>query len=319
LTRKLLTAAAALGGAALFAYAVRRVGVADILDGVGRVGWGMLAILALGGIRFALRAEAWRLCTPPAARLPLRRALAAFLAGDAVGNITPLGLLASEPTKVLLTRHHLATRQSVASLAVDNLTYSASVVTLVAVGIIVMLATVRLPFVFEEWGAALLIGLALLSAAAVVAVRRGGPGGANPSALRQRLTTLRAAVLEFSAGHPARLWRAFALDMLFHVVAVAEAFITLRWLLGDHSPTLAQALVFESLNRVLNVLFKVVPFRVGIDEAASGALAPLLGIDPVTGVSLAVIRKVRNLCWAAVGLGIIAAYRGQAARATDRP
>jgi hypothetical protein len=317
--RKLLTAAAAVGGAALFAYAVRRVGVADILDGVRRVGWGLSAILAMGGIRFALRAEAWRLCTPPAARLPMRRALAAFLAGDAVGNLTPLGLIASEPTKVLLTRHHLATRESVASLAVDNLIYSASVVALVATGIIVMLVTVPMPFAWEEWGVAGLLALAAFCAAAVLALRRGGPRGTDPSVLRQRLTTLRGAVLEFSAGHPARLWRAFAFDVLFHVVAIAEAFVTLRWLLGDQSPTVAQALIFEALNRVLNVAFKVVPFRVGIDEAASGAFAPLMGIDPVTGVSLAVIRKVRNLCWAAVGLAIIAGHRGQAAPATDRP
>jgi hypothetical protein len=318
-TRKLLTAAAALGGAALFAYAVRRVGVEAIRDSVRRVGWGMLAILALGGIRFVLRAEAWRLCTPPASRLPLWRALAAFLAGDAVGNLTPLGLIASEPTKVLLTRHHLATRASVASLAVDNLTYSASVVVLIAIGITVMLATVPLPFAWEEWGIAGLIALLVFSVAAVVALRRGGPGGTAPSVLRQRLTRLRAAVLEFSAGHPARLWRAFTMDALFHVVAVAEAFIALRWLLGDHSPTFAQALVFEALNRVLNVAFKVVPFRVGIDEAASGAFAPVLNVDPVTGVALAVIRKVRNLCWAAVGLTIIAAHRGRAVPATDRP
>jgi hypothetical protein len=317
--RKLLTAAAALGGAALFAYAVRRAGVDEIVDGVRRVGSGMAVILLLGGLRFAVRAEAWRLCTPPAVRLPFLQALTAFLAGDAVGNLTPLGLIASEPTKVLLTRHHLATRESVASLAVDNLLYSASVIALIAAGIIVMLATVPLPFVWEEWGVAVLAALIVLIAVSFAALRRGGPPGSAPSAVRQRLTRVRAAVLEFSAGHPTRLWRAFAFDLLFHVLAIAEAFLTLRWLLGDSSPTLAQALVFESLNRVLNVVFKMVPFRAGIDEAATGALAPLLSVDAVTGVSLAVIRKVRNLCWAAVGLAIIGAHHRRAAPATDRP
>ena len=50
-----------------------------------------------------------------------------------------------------------------------------------------------------------------------------------------------------------------------------EVFLTLRWLLGDRSPTLAQAIVFEALNRVVTVAFKFVPFRVGVDEALSGA------------------------------------------------
>src|SRR5204862_4508884 len=48
---------AALGGAALFAYAVRRAGVADILDSIRRIGWGLIVILALAGLRFLIRAE----------------------------------------------------------------------------------------------------------------------------------------------------------------------------------------------------------------------------------------------------------------------
>ena len=61
-------------------------------------------------------------------------------------------------------------------------------------------------------------------------------------------------------------------------------------------------MLFEALNRVITVVFKFVPFRVGVDEASSGALAPLLGMNPVVGVSLAVVRKVRNLFWAGIGM-----------------
>src|SRR6185436_12890303 len=103
LTRRrqyLLTGVTALGGLGLFAYAVRSVGLAPISDGIRRVGWGLLPILALGGVRFAFR---------PEARLPFAPALAAFLAGDAIGSITPFGLAASEPTKAFLSRHRLAT------------------------------------------------------------------------------------------------------------------------------------------------------------------------------------------------------------------
>ena len=94
----------------------------------------------------------------------------------------------------------------------------------------------------------------------------------------------------------------------FHALAVLEVFLTLRWLLGDSSPTLAQAIVFEALNRVMTVAFKFVPFRIGVDEALSGALAPMLALNPTAGVSLAVVRKVRSLFWSAIGLGIVAAH-----------
>ena len=87
---------------------------------------------------------------PPGAGLSFGQALSAFLAGDAVGSVTPLGLLASEPTKVLLTRHHLATSESVASLAIENLIYTASVAAMVVIGLIVVLATVPLT-AFGNW------------------------------------------------------------------------------------------------------------------------------------------------------------------------
>ena len=307
--RRLLTAACTFGGVALFAYVVRRTGLAEIADGIQRVGWGLVVILALAGLRFMLRAACWRLCLPPGTALTFRQALGAFLAGDVVGNVTPLGLLASEPAKIFLTRRHLATRESVASLAVENLIYAASVVGMVAVGLLVVVATVPVAAAAGWWIAAALLGVAV---AGVVASRllRGtwdASRGARPL-WRERLASLRLAVAGFSAGHPGRLWRALALDCVFHLLAVVEVFLTLRWLLGDFSPTLGQAVAFETLNRVVTVVFKFVPFRIGVDEALSAAVAPMLAVNPAAGVSLAVVRKVRSLFWSAVGLGIIAAH-----------
>jgi hypothetical protein len=306
---RLVTLLGGLAGAALFAYAVERAGTAEIVDGVRRVGWGLLAILALAGIRFLVRAECWRLCMPPATRLTHRQALAAFLAGDAVGNVTPLGLLASEPTKIFLTRHHLATRESIASLALENLVYAASVVTMVGVGVTVLLATVALPPALLWIGVGI---LAALGAVAVAALRllRGTwdeERGARPR-WRERLAGVRVAVLGCSADYRRRLWRVFALDLLFHALAVLEVFVTLQLLLGDRAVTVAEAIVFESLDRLVIVLFKFVPFRIGVDEALSGALAAVLAIDPAAGVALAVVRKIRNLFWSGVGLAIVVAH-----------
>jgi hypothetical protein len=310
-----ITAVAAAGGLALFTYSVRDVGTDEILSGIRRVGWGLVPILALAGLRFVLRAEAWRLCTPVNSRLTLRQAFVAFLAGDALGNVTPLGLIASEPAKVFLTRNHLATSESVASLAIDNLVYALSVVTMIAAGVVVMLLTVPLPFEVQEWSFALLIGLAVIGAASLRIFRPRQGTAPSGTSLLARLLRLRQAVRDFSAGNPSRLWRAFAFDVLFHGVAVLEAYLTLEWLLGDASPTFAEAVMFESLNRVVTVVFKFVPLRVGVDEALSGAFAPLLGLAAASGVALAVIRKVRSLFWMGLGLLFIAFSHAQPAPA----
>jgi hypothetical protein len=311
------TIAAALLGAALFAYAVRRAGVSDIVEGIRRVGWGLILILSLAGLRFLIRAECWRWCLPPAIRFPLPRALAAFLAGDAVGNVTPLGLLASEPTKVLLTRHHLAPRESIASLAVENLIYAASVLAMVGIGLIVVITNVPMPRSWIAGGVVALLAMVAGSAVAVFAMR----GTWNPARgprprWREGLAAIRDEAVRFSGGHPGRLWRVFALDLLFHALAVVEVFITLEWLLGTRSPTFVQAIGFEALNRVITAVFKFVPFRVGIDEVSSGALAPMLAVNPAAGVALAVVRKVRNLFWAAIGLTLLASHPVETTKVT---
>lgn len=322
---RLLAALFTLGGAALFAWVVRRTGVTNILDGIQRVGWGLAVILSLAGLRLAMRCAAWRLCMVPGTALTFGRAFTAFLSGDTAGTITPFGILASEPTKVFLTRHHLATRDAIASLALENLLYAMSVVVMVAVGLVLMLVTVPLS---AAWRWSIVAALACLAAGGPIAWRlmRGTwdeRRGAR-SRWRERLATARLTVTGFAAAHPGRVWGALGFDAAFHLLAVVEVFLTLRWLLGDPPapgfseaslrPTLAQAVIFESVNRVIIVAFKFVPFRIGVDEALTGALAPILSVNPAAGVTLAVVRKVRSLFWAAVGLVVIAAHPTRASR-----
>lgn len=319
-SRHVVPVLAAVGGLVLFGYAVRRAGAGEILDGIRQVGWGLLPILGLAGARFLLRACAWRLCMPAHGRLPIGQAFTAFVAGDALGNLTPLGMVASEPMKIFLTRHRLATRESVAALATDNLLYAASIAAMLTLGVIVVLATVPLSL---EWREGAIVALVAGAIGMVITARlmrgtwREEESGARPP-WRERLAGLRRAVLAFSTEQPGRLLQVFLLDLVFHALAVFEIFLTLRWLLGDRSPTLAQAIVFEALNRVVTVAFKFVPFRVGIDEALSGGLAPVMAIQPVAGVTLAVVRKVRNLVWTGIGLLFIAAHPAHAEPGTDR-
>ena len=303
----LLTGVTALGGLLLFAYAVRSVGLVSISDGIRRVGWGLIVILALAGVRFGLRTQAWRQCMRPEARLPFGPALAAFLAGDAIGSVTPLGLAASEPAKALLSRRQLATGDAVASLAIDNLVYAASALGMVAVGIIVLLATVPLPPVWQEWGAVILVVIAAGTVAGLRLLRgTWSPEQGPRPPWRARLAAVRQSVLAFSSANPGRLWRAFGLGMGFHALAVLEVYLTLGWILAEGAPTVTQSIMFEALNRVTTLAFKFVPFRVGIDEALSGALASALAVPAAVGVTLAIVRKVRNLFWAGLGLALMA-------------
>jgi hypothetical protein len=305
----LVSAAGAALGGALFVWSVERVGIAALVDAVARVGWGAAAILALGGARFAVRAQCWRWCLPRGVSLDYPHAFSAFVAGDAVGNVTPLGLLASEPTKVILTRHHLATLDSVASLTLENIVYTVSVLAMIGFGLSLLLATATVSGVVF-WGA--LVVLALIATVALFAFAILGapvdPEPHRPAGWRGRLMRLREEVSRFAVERPGRLVEVFGLHIVFHALAVWETYLTLEWLLGAESPSAVQAILFETVNRLTTVLFKFVPFRLGVDEAASGAAASIFAVTTTAGVALAIIRRGRVLFWSAVGLVLIATH-----------
>jgi hypothetical protein len=77
------------------------------------------------------------------------------------------------------------------------------------------------------------------------------------------------------------------------------------WMLAGEAPSLLHAFILESAGRVINVLFRFIPMRIGVDEAGAGAVAAVLGLAPDTGVLLALARKVRVLFWTALGVALI--------------
>jgi hypothetical protein len=80
-------------------------------------------------------------------------------------------------------------------------------------------------------------------------------------------------------------------EAAFHIGAVAEVWLVLRLLVG--SVPLVDAFLLESASRFVTIAFKFVPYRLGIDQTASEAVAAALGFAPATGVTLALVRTLR--------------------------
>jgi hypothetical protein len=304
-----VTAVGAALGTVLLLYAVDRVGVAALVDGIRRVGWGIVLVIAIGGARFALRAQCWRLCLPRGVRLTFPHAFTAYVAGDAVGNVTPLGLLASEPTKVLLSRRRMATMDSVASLTLENLLYTMSVLAMLAFGLLLLLGTVAPSGPLRVIAVSALVAVTAVTATAAMMLRAPVASQAPRPGWRARVVRVRTEVGRFAATNPRRVAGVLTLQVLFHVLAVAETFLILGWLMTSAPPTLLQAILFETINRLTIVVFKFVPFRIGVDEAAAGAVAPLFAATAAAGVALAIVRKARLLFWSGIGLAFLASHR----------
>jgi hypothetical protein len=311
--------AAAVAGLALFWFSIRRAGAGEIADAISRLGWGFLGVLFLSFIREVSRTVAWMLCVEAPHRLRFADAFQARITGEALGNLTPLGLIASEPAKAAFVRHRLPIDAAFSALLIETLFYSLSVVIVIVAGTLTLLFVFPVPGALRTvsmmgLGIMTVIGSVLLwmiaarpKVLSIVLQWLHGRGIARELIARriERISALEERVLGFFKRHPARLVPLCGLDAIFHLAGIAEVYLTLSFISGAGSVTWVGAFVLETVNRIVTVLFKFVPLRLGVDEAASGLAATVLRLGTASGVALAIVRKARVLCWSAVGIAFL--------------
>ena len=310
--------AAALGGAMLFAWSIRRAGAAEVLEGVRRIGAGMIIVVCLGGLRGLLRTVAWRLCLDPEHQRPLASLFSAYLGGDAIGNVTPFGFLISEPSKIVLVRRRIDVPASVAALTVENLVYGATVVLMLVAGTGAFLLSFAVPPPIRIASIATLVTALMLAAAAawiLVARRRVVSGavewliarGIAAEFLQERLPSIRQAgdrIFDFATRRRSAVLPLVALEVLYHLTAIAEIWFALALITGTPPPVLT-AFVLEYVNRTITVVFQFVPMWLGVDEAGTSLATGVLHLGSAPGVSLALVRKARVLVWTAAGIALL--------------
>lgn len=302
----------ALVGVALLIFTIRRVGWSEVVSGITSVGWWFVLVVVLGAVRMACRARAWLTCADDP-QLRFRDTFGAMIAADALGNLTPLGLLASEPTKILLARSRVSTVTSVASVTIENACYTASVAVVLLGGTWFFFQRAEVPPALEQIaevivvaiGITAIVGLwmarsqpAVLSRFAPLITRLAGRTAVPAEAIRE----VEARIYGVLGWPVSRLARVAAWEVAFHVAAVAEVWLVLRLLPGAANATLVDAFLLESAGRFVTIAFKFIPYRLGIDEAGSGAVAQVIGMGPAAGVSLALVRRLRILVLNAIGL-----------------
>ncbi len=290
--KQLALVAAAAGAIALFAYSVRSVGVARLEEGVFRVGWGFVLILALSGAREAVRALAWMRTIEGPARLRFAHAFRARLAGEALNALVPMGMLIGEPMKAAQVRRQLPFAIAFAGLVVEFAFYSASLVVLF--GAVAVMAVARIPAFVRD----------AISTAALGIVAAGAL--ARPMPAVRRIGDL---IVGFASRHPEHAAPVLGLELAYQALGVAEVYVTLMYISPIH-PTIAAAVVLESVGRAVTILFKILPMRIGVDETGASISAAYLNLGAATGLTLAVVRKVRLLFWSAIGLLLL--LRGSA-------
>ncbi len=297
----------ALAGLALLAWVVQSVGAAQIVADVRQVGWGIIAIVAIGGLRFLMRAIAWRLSVEPPHELRLKNAFGAVLCGDALGNVTPLGPLVGEPAKAAFVRGHVALGPAATALAIENVLYTLSAAAMIAAGMVALLFRFELPLAMRQVGQAAIAATIVLFAVALwllwrqpAIVSRALHVAPRFAPHAERVRRLEEQIYTFASRNRGVMPAIGAAEVGFHALGVAEVHLTL-WLLYGTPPALMTSFILETVNRLITVVFKIIPLRLGVDEAGTALFTQVLGLGANTGVAIAIVRKARVLFWTAVG------------------
>jgi hypothetical protein len=306
-------------GIGLFAYFVHSVGLNEILTGIARIGFGGFLILQfLYFLRIAARALAWKLSVSEPYKLDLRDTLPAVIMGEALSSLIPLGVLVSGTAKAVAVKKRVPLVVGLASVATENLFYSLITGLFICFGAIAFLRNFELD---EGWVVTIdvLIGtiFVLIFLGILMVVRQWHLLSSLSNWLYNRnfgkrfLETGRAQARQFEdliygfyRKYPLRFLPIILLQIAYHVIGVAEVWFVLSRIC-EVFPSLYSSFLLESISRLITIVFKLIPFLIGVDEAGAKFVTETLALGAGIGVTLAIIRKGRILFWTAIGLILI--------------
>lgn len=305
-------------GLCLFAYFIYSVGFRELFGNIAEFGFvGFLVIVLIYFTRICLRGAAWKLSVHEPYSLRLRDTIPAVIIGEAMSSMIPLGILISGTSKAVAVRKHIPLVAGLSSVATENLFYSLTTTVFLIMGSLTFVRTFPID---DGWRITIDVIIAAMFAIMIFLIllivrqwhfasetceflyRRGFLKGILKSG-RVQIRLFENLIFGFYRRYPRRFLPIILLEVLFHALGVAEVLFILTRISSDG--TLLNAFLLESVSRLITIVFKLVPFLVGVDEAGARFVAETAGIAAGIGITLALIRKGRIVFWALVGLTLI--------------
>lgn len=300
-------------GFVFLGYLIAEVGPERILGSVRALSWRLLLLLVFpSGAIWMLHVVAWRFAFSRAG-VPLMTLLAVRLAGEAVNVATPTASVGGEPVKVLLLRPRVPVVEALAAVVVDKTTFAVAQSLLLALGLatawslsaapgaVLRAMTWLLAVEVLALGGFVLVQLLGVFGRGLGVVGRLGfrPVGSHAGDARG----LDSALAAFYRGHAARWGTGLFFHFLGWLLGSVEVYLILRFLEVPVSSLVA--LIIEAISTAIKFVAFVIPGRLGVLEGGIMAVFAALGLDPGTGLAQALIRRLRELAWVAVGLAML--------------
>lgn len=298
-----------IGIAILLALVVHE-GAGDAVRVIGQAGFALLWLVPFHGLPLLLDAQAWRLLLDKRASLPFLWWIATVR--EAVNRLLPVVGVGGEIVGIRLARWRVPDASRVtASVIVEVLVTIAVQYAFAALGLVLLLAATQESVGAKTIGVALALSLPI-PVLGFVLMRRGGVFHAierfagrllgDSHRLLQGVDGKRLdADIDALMSRAGLLFRAFFWQLAGYVAGALEIYWALA-LLG-HPISIGGAIAIEAMTQAVRHAAFMVPGGLGVQEATVVLLAQMFGVDREAALSLALVKRARELLFGALALG----------------
>jgi hypothetical protein len=289
------------------------LGLGKVLEHLRKIGPGWFFIIGQEILPILANTAGWNYAFAPQQRtVRFGNLLRMRLAGDSLNYLVPSATLGGEIWRVNSLRRDASVPVGAASVALAKFNQFLGQALFIALGLSLAapFAPLKPELIPWLWGA--LAGCLLLLGMIFVALRR-CLFGKMADILRAWLPSRLASYLpgdrieemdgyiaaSLSRGRTA-FWASTALFALGWALGSVEVFLIFHFL--GLPINVATAVTVETLSIFLDLVLFFMPAKLGTQEGGKVLIFLSLGLSPVAGLSFGVIRRVRELAWAGIGL-----------------
>ncbi len=305
---------AALLGFGLLGYLVFRSGPGAVWKQLHAVGWGFALVILLGGLSQLAKTCAWRNAfTCDISRLSWSRSFVAQLISDGLGQFGVAGKVVGEGTRISLLGRAVPLPNALSAGAIDGALHTFTAVLITVLGISATLLVAPLTGMWRVYAGLTVAVLIIAVILAAVSLRNRWQLVGRATRAIGRLPQLRewvsgkqpiidsaeGNILSFREEAPAAFWATLIFNLLWHVLAILEVYIILRFM--GARIAVSGAFIVEALTKVINLVGAVNPGNFGTYEGGNMLIARIFGVTGTAGLTLALCRRARTVFWAGVG------------------
>lgn len=299
-------------GFGIACWMIYRLGAARIALNLHLVNWGFFIIAFSKGFGFIFQSLAWKLILGKEGRkISFKKIFCTVLAGESLNYIT-LTKMGGEPIKIYGIKDPLTLAQAASSVIVLKFCTLLGFWLTLTIGFISILFNVDMS---PEVKLKIAIGFTittvfLLFISIMQKIGISGPTAwlfkkiqtqrAWLSETVARLTRLDTHILETYQKNPIQILLAAAICMFIWIEEFFFIWLVFRFL-NIHENWLLPSLI-GTLSLLLNSLFFFVPWRAGTQEGTMVLSFSLLNLSEPLGLSVAILRRMRELLWVFIGL-----------------